>query len=109
MAGSRTDIEVLRLAESLSRAQDLDTDRAGRLARRIADADDDIWQAALIWASTGEMPTEPTVEGQTPARLNARLSPSQTFTALMGLRTDPERAKSALRHSPGDLPRKTET
>jgi hypothetical protein len=108
MPDSRTDTEVSLLAKSLSRAQALDADRAERLARRIAEADDDIWRAALAWASTGEMPAEPAIEGQTPATLNARLSPSQTFTALMGLRTDPERALSALRHSPDDLPRKKE-
>ena len=106
MSESRTDTQISRLAESLSGAQDLDPGRAERLARRIAEADDDIWQAALTWARTGEMPAEPDVEGETPARLSARLSPSQTFTALMGLRDDPERAKSALRHSPNDLPRK---
>jgi hypothetical protein len=105
----RTETEVSRLAESLATAQNLEADRAERLARRIAEADDDIWQAALTWASTGEMPAGPAIEDQTPATLSGRLSPSQTFTALMGLRTDPERAKSALRHSPGDLPRKKET
>ena len=105
MPKTRTDSEVSRLAESLSRAQHLEDERANRLARRIAEADDDIWAAALLWASTGEMPTEPAVEGQTPARLSTRLSPSQTFTALMGLRIDPDRARSALRHSPHDLPR----
>jgi hypothetical protein len=106
MPDTRTDTEVSLLAESLSRAQDLDADRAERLARRIAEADEDIWQAALTWASTGKMSAEPAIEGQTPATLSARLSPSQTFTALMGLRIDPERALSALRHSPDDLPGK---
>lgn len=109
MPESRTDTEVSRLAESLSQAQRLEADRAERLARRIAEADDDIWEAALTWARTGEMPAEPVIEGQTPARLSARLSPSQTFTALMGLRIDPQRALSALRHSSDDLPRKKET
>jgi hypothetical protein len=108
MSESRAETEVSRLAASLSRVQRLETDRAERLARRIAEGDDDIWEAALTWASTGEMPTEPAIEGQTPARLSARLSPSQTFTALIGLRSDPERALSALRHSPHDLPRKKE-
>jgi len=104
MPRSRTDIEISRLAESLSRAQHLEAGRAERLARRIAEADDDIWEAALSWAATGEMPTEPAIEGETPAGLSTRLSPSQTFTALMGLRIDPDRARSALRHSPHDLP-----
>jgi hypothetical protein len=109
MPESRTDAEISRLTESFILAQHLEANRAERLARRIAEADDDIWQAALTWARTGEMPAGPVVEGQTPARLSARLSPSQTFTALIGLRTDPERALSALRHSSDDLPRKKET
>jgi hypothetical protein len=104
----RTDTEIFRLADSLARAQELAAERAERLARRIAEADDDIWNAALSWATTGEMPAEPVIEAQTPARLSARLSPSQTFTALMGLRIDPDRALSALHHSPHDLPRKKE-
>ena len=102
---ARTDIEVSRLAESLATAQNLDADRAKRLAREIAEADEDIWQAALAWVGTGEMPTEPVIEGRTPASLSSWLSPSQTFTALMGLRIDPERTKSALRHSPHKMPR----
>lgn len=109
MPEGRTGIEVSRLAESLARAQNLDPDRAERLARRIAEADEDIWQAALTWASTGEMPSEPTVEGETPAKLSLGLSPSRTFTALMALRIDPERAKSSLRHSSYNLPRPRET
>jgi hypothetical protein len=99
MPEGRTDIEVSRLAESLANAQNLDPDRAERLARRIAEADEDIWQAALLWASTGEMPSGPTVEGRTPARLSIGLSPSQTFTTLMALRSirNARRARSAIR------------
>ncbi len=109
MSEGRTDIEVSRLAASLAKAQNLDPDHAERLARRVAEADEDIWQAALTWVSTGEMPSEPTVEGRTPARLSTRFSPSETFTILMALRIDPERAKSSLRHSPHNLPRPRET
>lgn len=98
-----------RLVHRLAAVQGLDTDRAERLARRIAEADDDIWEAALLWSATGEMPDRPSVEEQSPEKLAERLSPSQVFTALMGLRADPERALSALRHSPNDLPRRKGT
>jgi len=56
MAKSRTDADISLLAGSLSRAQQLEARRAERLAHRIAEADDDIWEAALSWARTGEMP-----------------------------------------------------
>lgn len=47
MAKSRTDADISLLAGSLSRAQQLEARRAERLAHRIAEADDDIWEAAL--------------------------------------------------------------
>jgi len=105
MAKSRTDADISLLAGSLSRAQQLEARRAERLAHRIAEADDDIWEAALSWARTGEMPTGPDIVGQTPVRLSKRFNPSQTFTALMAFREDPERARSAFRHPPDNLPR----
>jgi len=108
MPKSRTDIEISLLAESLARAQRLDAGEAERLAHEIAEADDDIWEAALSWARTGEMPTEPDIEGQTPARLSKRFSPSMVFTALIGFRTEPRRARSALRHPLDNLPRPRE-
>jgi hypothetical protein len=89
----------------LAHAQDLEDAHAARLAQKISEADDDIWAAALQWAATGQMPTEPVIEGQNPVRLHARMNPSQVFTALKALRSDPERARSGLRHFPGNLPR----
>ena len=105
MTGDRSAADVELLTEKLAAAQGLEGTHAGRLARKISEADDDIWAAALQWAATGQMPAEPVIEGLDPARLNGRMNPSQVFTALMGLRSDPERALSALRHFPGDLPR----
>ncbi len=104
MAADRSITDVQLLTEKLAAAQDLEAPRAAGLARKISEADDDIWAAALRWAATGQMPAEPVIEGQNPARLSARMNPSQVFTALMGLRSDPERALSALRHFPRDLP-----
>jgi hypothetical protein len=98
-------VDVELLTGKLAAAQGLKAAHAGRLAQKISEADDDIWAAALQWAATGQMPTEPVIEGQDPARLYGRMNPSQVFTALMGLRSDPERARSALRHFPGDLSR----
>lgn len=105
MTKNRSITDVQLLASKLAAAQDLEAEHAEKLARKVSEADDDIWAAALQWATTGQMPAEPAIEGQDPARLNARMNPSQVFTALMGLRSDPERALSALRHFPGDLPR----
>ncbi|HXL16393.1 MAG TPA: hypothetical protein VN961_02605 [Streptosporangiaceae bacterium] len=104
MTADRSISDVQLLTEKLAAAQDLEAAHAGRLAQKISQADNDIWAAALQWAATGQMPAEPVIEGQNPALLSARLNPSQVFTALMGLRSDPERALSALRHFPRDLP-----
>lgn len=105
MTGDRSIADVQLLTEKLADAQDLEAAHAARLAQKISEADDDIWAAALQWAATGQMPAEPIIEGQNPARLIARMNPSQVFTALKALRADPERARSGLRHFPGSLPR----
>lgn len=104
MARDRSISEIQLLTEKLADAQGLEPPHAERLARKISEADDDIWAAALRWASTGQMPAEPAIEGQTPTRLYKRMKPSQVFTALMSLRSDPKRALSALRHFPDGLP-----
>jgi hypothetical protein len=100
--------DVQLLAEKLTAAQDLEAARAEQLAQKISTADDDIWVAALQWATTGRMPVEPVIEQQNPALLYARMKPSQVFTALMSLRSEPERALSALRHFRGKSPRAKE-
>jgi hypothetical protein len=91
---------VRHLAEKLAAAQNLEFGRAEQLAQKISTADDDIWQAALEWATTGQMPAEPVIEERNPALLAIRMKPSMVFTALMSLRSDPERALSALMHPP---------
>jgi hypothetical protein len=105
MTANRSASDVQFLTEKLADAQDLEVTEAGSLARKISAADDEIWAAALQWATTGRMPTEPVIEGQNPAGLFVRMNPSQVFTALIALRSDPERALSALRHFRGKLPR----
>lgn len=104
MARRRPKSERELLARRLVLDQGLAPGRATDLARRIANADDDIWTAALTWARTGRLPAQPRVHGQTPADLGDRFRPSQVFTGLMALRTDPTRALRAMRFHPGDLP-----
>lgn len=100
MTADRQISDVHLLAGRLAAAQNLEFGRAEELARKISTADDDIWLAALEWATTGQMPAEPVVEHRNPALLSARMKPSMVFTALMSLRSDPERALSSLRHPP---------
>jgi hypothetical protein len=88
------------LAEKLAAAQDLEIARAEQLAQKISTADDDIWVAALEWATTGQMPADPVIEQRNPALLSVQMKPSMVFTALMSLRSDPERTLSSLRDSP---------
>jgi hypothetical protein len=100
----RSKLERERLRERFVATQGSSPDSASRLVTRIAGADDDIWNAAVTWARSGEMPPAPEIHGHTPATLGMRLRPSQVFTALVGLRTDPRVALHALRYSPDDLP-----
>ena len=100
MTADRKISDVHLLAEKLAAAQNLEVGRAEQLAQKISTADDDIWLAALEWATTGRMPAEPVIEQRNPALLSVRMKPSMVFTALMSLRSDPERALSSLRHPP---------
>lgn len=100
MTADRQISDVHLLAEKLAAAQDLEVARAEELAQEIATADDDIWVAALEWATTGQMPTEPVIERRDPALLSISMTPSMVFTTLMCLRSDPELTLSSLRHPP---------
>jgi hypothetical protein len=95
------------LAQRFVETQGIDEGDAAKVADKIATADQDIWNSALAWAKHGELPAEPEVEGYTPKLLGEKYSPSVAFTALMGLRTEPERTLSALRHSLAGLPPKS--
>lgn len=90
--------ELEALAAGLRLQQGMAEERAAAMASKIAAADDDIWQAALSWSRSGELPEAPEVEGYSPRELGERLTPSAALTALMALRRDPQRAGSALRH-----------
>lgn len=94
----RTPQDLAVLADRLHESQGMSADRAISMATKIAGADDDIWQAARDWGHSGQLPTEPEVEGYRPRDLGERMSPSAAFTALMALRREPMRALSALRH-----------
>lgn len=104
-ASARARTEVGLLADRIAAAQGLDHERAEELAQKIAFSSDDIWDAVMSWARTGEMPTVPEIRGHTPRDLARRLRPSQVFTALTALRSDPVAATNALRYLPTDLPR----
>lgn len=98
--------QALHLARRLVEAQGIEEADAVAVANKIANSDDDIWSAALRWLHEGSLPNQPEIEGYTPQSLGHRFTPSVAFTALMALRRDPERARSALRHSPADLERR---
>ena len=57
-------------------------------------------EIALRWARLGEMPTEPEVEGLSPATLIAHFKPSVVLTALPQLFEDPQAALETFRHPP---------
>jgi hypothetical protein len=90
------------LSKRLEREQGLPRARAAALAADIGAADDDIRAAAEQWLDTGEMPAEPVIEGYSPRALAEFLPPSDSLTALIALRDDPEGTLTMLQH-PGDL------
>ena len=100
MTVNREISDVHLLAEQLAVAQNLESARAEQLAQEISTADDDIWAAALEWATTGQMPADPVIEKRSPAALHIRMKPSMVFTTLMGLRSDPDLTTSMLNHAP---------
>jgi hypothetical protein len=63
-------------------------EEAKRLVERLGEGDPDIWRAAVLWASEGEMPDFPEVFSYTPKKLDRFLGrPSLVFGALKGLRS----------------------
>jgi hypothetical protein len=78
-------------------AQDLDRQRAEQLAEHVLVGPEDIARSALEWARTGNMPSEPEVHGESPRTLSERFTPTQVFTGLMLLRSDPHTALRVLR------------
>lgn len=85
------------LAESFVRLQGMDEEGARRIADKLAVADPDIQDAALAWATDGQLPDTPVIEGASPESLGRRLGkPSMVFTAMIRLREDPVAAKAAL-------------
>src|SRR4051812_27093244 len=87
--GSTADARAM-LTARIAEAQNLSPERAEELANRILMGPDDIARSALEWAHTGTMPSDPTVLGESPASLSDRFAPSQVFTGLILLRSDPQ-------------------
>lgn len=100
MMGDPSRGEQLRdaLRDRLMRDQKLELEQAEAVADKIAAADEDISDAAAHWVRTGELPDTPKIEGYSLRHLGMRMSPSMALTALIALRRDPQRARSALRH-----------
>jgi hypothetical protein len=95
-----TPLEELR--DALVRAQGtIDRGRAAEIAARIA-SDEEVMAVARSWVSSGEWPSQPELEGWTPADLARLHRPSFVLTALLWLREDPEQARKALRHTVAD-------
>src|SRR5215217_5404442 len=93
---------IERLADAFVDRQGLDRPRATRIAAQIASADPRVADAAETWATTGHMPTTPEIEGETPARLAERFSPSQAFSGLLALVENPVVGRNMLKHPPVD-------
>lgn len=87
------------LAYAFCERQGVELQRAAQYAEQLVQfADDDILQAALHWAATGEMSQMPEVCGRTPATMAQTLTPLQVFSGLAVLRMDPVRGEHLLGH-----------
>ncbi len=93
---------VALLEDAFVARQGLDRGRAKDLAKVVAGGPKDVARAAAAWATTGEMPDEPAISGETPASLADRLPPSRVFTGLQALRTNPAVGVNLLHHPPND-------
>jgi hypothetical protein len=93
---------VERLTDRLLRAQRrMKPEQASDIAMR-AGSDDQVLEVAATWMESGAWPSEPELEGWTPADLARLYRPSFVLTALLWLRRDPEAARKALKHSFAD-------
>lgn len=79
--------------------RNLTSSDAEMIARRIAAADDVVWNVAERWVESGRFPDSPAIQGHTPASLEQfGRGGSFVLTALMGLRRDPSAAAITLAH-----------
>ena len=88
------------LVDRFVSGQGVDSVRALHYADEILRADEDIRQAALHWARTGDMPDSPVIEGRSPSDLAQMNSPSRAFSILIALRHDPALTLRRLRCGP---------
>jgi hypothetical protein len=101
----RVPADIVYLAEVFTERQRLDPTQSKDVATRIAAADEDIWAAAMHWATEGDMPEGPVIAGLGPKLLSGSLNPSQVFTTLVALRRDPETTKRFLKYHGASLMR----
>lgn len=93
--------EVARLAKAFSTAQRLaPSEDCLAVAKKLASASPQIWQAAMYWLVRGEMPAQPVMHGYSPRSFVGKkgLVPSAALTALMALEQDPSAALISLKH-----------
>lgn len=92
---------IRRLAKAFEQVQRFRPDTSSiDVAGKIGGASDRIWNAALQWLDSGEMPEEPTIHGYSPSSLEKEkgLVPSAVLTALMALEKDPSSALISLEY-----------
>jgi hypothetical protein len=90
----------LLLEARLREAQpDLEEDALRRVLAAVS-VDPRASGIALRWATLGDMPTEPDVEGLNPATLIAHFKPSVALTALPQLLRDPQATLETFRNPP---------
>lgn len=82
------------------RAVGADEQRVAEWIDRLLRGDEDIREAALQWAATGQMPAEPTILGHGPRLLAADRPAQHVFPLLQFMRDDPVRAKRVLSRGP---------
>lgn len=91
--------QLAELASAFCSRQGVEQQRAGRYAQDLLQrADEDVLDAAMHWARTGEMLDRPKVCGRTPASMAKTFIPSQVFSGLVVLRLDPARGERLLGH-----------
>lgn len=86
-----------KLFERLSKEQRLLPSEAARALRIFEDLDDDLLEAARVWADGGELPDAPTICGLSPANLaQVYTDVPVIFCALQDFRVDPRAEEIAV-------------
>ena len=85
------------ICQALIGQQGLEPGEALPIVDRVMSADADIRSSAECWARSGVFPDAPVIEGYSPLTLGQELRPSQVFTLLIELRSNPQGALHWLR------------